>query len=367
MLIVGSTALEYFGLNRNEPKDLDRWFSDKYVEGMGEMDDTSVPDIIYQSLAWHYSHNGYVTPDAIYTIKMSHLPWDIKWEKTKNDIIWLKSKGCQLIPELYKDLKKHWETVNGDKSFLSLLQNKEEFFNDFVHYEHDHDYLHEVVASPSKPMYSMCLKEGEAVLTDHSKFLNMSGDDQVRMFREEIAVIALERWVLNPKCNIGVSWYEAHGMSLKKTIISLTKNWATDFLIHNLEKFVRPDFSYYKNALNLLGDKHMTDLLTSSKWKEFRSVVDYIDDEGDSELLFMMAEGGVYSAVDIDKVFGYDNVMQEGGGEGGAEHCEAVFKFDGKFYKVEYSYASHCGHDFDYIKDTLKEVFPKQVTSTVYS
>ena len=27
-IIVGSTALKYFGLNRNEPKDIDRWFVD---------------------------------------------------------------------------------------------------------------------------------------------------------------------------------------------------------------------------------------------------------------------------------------------------------------------------------------------------
>jgi len=59
--------------------------------------------------------------------------------------------------------------------------------------------------------------------------------------------------------------------------------------------------------------------------------------------------------------------LVHGGGEGGAEYCEAVFAFGGGFFQVSYSYASHCGHDYDYIEDTVKEVFPKKVTQTVYS
>ena len=366
MLIVGSTALKRFGVNRGEPKDIDRWFSRGDENGIGAHDDSVIPCHIYQMLKWQHSNTGTVNPHAIYTIKMSHLPHDIKWEKTKNDIIWLKAKGCQLILPLYHELKLHWETVHGDKSFLSLLQNKDEFFNDFVHYEYDHDYLHEVVASPAQPMYNMCLKDGEAVLTDKAKFCKMSGEDQIRMFREEIAVIALERWVLNPKCKRSIGWYEAHGMALKKTIISLTKNWATDFLIHNLEKFVKPDYSYYKNALNLLGDLQMTDLLNSVRWEEFKDEIDYHSSD-DNDLLGNIAEDDVcMDAVTIAK-YDFEHLMQEGGGEGGSEYCEAVFRFDGKLYHVEYSYASHCGHDYDYISETLTEVTARKKTVTVYS
>lgn len=66
------------------------------------------------------------------------------------------------------------------------------------------------------------------------------------------------------------------------------------------------------------------------------------------------------------KNHGYRVVEQEGGDEGGAEHCYAVFELDGKFYKAEYSYYSYNGHEYDNIHKTLKEVFPKEKLVTVY-
>jgi hypothetical protein len=65
-------------------------------------------------------------------------------------------------------------------------------------------------------------------------------------------------------------------------------------------------------------------------------------------------------------VQGYEHLEQEGGGEGGGEHCYGVFKLRGKIYLAEYSYYSHNGHEYDCIASTLKEVAPVQKTITVY-
>ena len=251
-IIVGSTALEYFGYNRCPPKDIDVWTDDE-SELSEHVDDHLVSKEILDMIpisgkfGFHYA-----TPSAVYTIKMSHVVYDIKWDKTKLDILHLKNKGCVIIPDLYKALIEHWKIVHGNKDFLSLKQNKDDFFTDNVTYIYDHDYLHELVAHPNKPMYTNCLRDGEQVLIDKDKFFGMWFEDQVRMFREEIAVIACERWVLNPKFNGKISWYRAHMYSVRKTVTTLTKGWASRFIVENLEHFVKPQYSYYKHLLNTL-------------------------------------------------------------------------------------------------------------------
>lgn len=252
-LIVGSTALGYFGFSRRPPKDIDTWVTED--ESVVDGDCKVIPtDILNLCVAV----DGHATPDTIYTIKCSHLGWNNPmWDKHKLDILYLKSKGCVLILELYYKLVEFWKTELGDKSFLSLKQDKESFFTDNVMYTIDHDTLHDMVAFPNKPVYSKCLKVGEDVLIDKGLFDELLFEDRVRMFKEEITVIAIERWLLpqmlNNKNTIG--WYKSYILSLKKTITSLTKNWATDFIVLNLEHFVKPDYTYFEHALNKLkGD-----------------------------------------------------------------------------------------------------------------
>ena len=249
MIIVGSTALQKWGLNRSTPKDVDRWFyEDLYEPGDGKGDDCIMPKHIMDMIP---VTGGFARPDAIYTIKCSHLAWDIKWEKTKNDILWLRTKGCEIIPDLYQALKKHWEIEHGDKSFLSLYKSKDDFFDDHVVKVYDHDHLHEMVAYPRRPMYERCLRDNQEVLVDHLKFQQMPFEDRVRMFREEVSVIALERWLLNPHWQGRVNWYKAYQLALKKTITNLTKNWANDFIVQNLSHFVLPDWGYFKHMATI--------------------------------------------------------------------------------------------------------------------
>lgn len=66
------------------------------------------------------------------------------------------------------------------------------------------------------------------------------------------------------------------------------------------------------------------------------------------------------------KEIGYQHLEQEGGGEGGSEHCYGVFRLGDKIYRAEYSYYSYNGHEYDYIKDTLEEVEPQTKLITVY-
>lgn len=370
MIIVGSQALKHFGLNRSEPKDMDAWGVCPYVTGL------DYHQVSQELLDLLPNEDGCATPDAIYTIKCSHLAWDIKWEKTKNDILWLQAKGCTLLPKLYTALKKHWEKEHGDKSFLSLKKEKDYFFGDFVKYNYDHDYLHELVAWPNQPMYNCCLKEGEQVLIDKKKFDSMSFDNQVRMFREEITVIAIERWLVHNK---RMTWFEAYGLSLKKTITNLTKNWACDFIIQHLKHFTKPEYSYFSHALITLNLEE--DIMSKVDMKVFEELAEELGMDGvDSELVYSLAceefdgiemEGVGWRDVGdlIDAAierYDYKHLQQEGGGEGGSEYCYGIFSLKGKVYKAEYQYYSHNGHKTDEIIDSLQEVKAVEKTVTVY-
>lgn len=67
-VVVGSSALDYFNLNRNTPKDIDIWTDWEFPDTTGYDSFKVSAEIV--DLVKH--ENGYATPDLIYTIKLSH-------------------------------------------------------------------------------------------------------------------------------------------------------------------------------------------------------------------------------------------------------------------------------------------------------
>lgn len=104
ILIVGSLAAKHWGINRREPNDKDLWITQedeiKYLTNT-KVDYHVIPKSILESIP---REKLVATPDALYTIKCSHFQWDIHWEKTKADILYMESKGCKLLPDLYERL-----------------------------------------------------------------------------------------------------------------------------------------------------------------------------------------------------------------------------------------------------------------------
>jgi hypothetical protein len=403
MIVVGSEALAHFGLSRRVPKDHDVWMPNDLEITSMDIDGKDAMFYPRELLNLVPTEGVYATPDAVYTMKCSHLGWDVHWQKTKLDIIWLESKGCKIVPELYDRLVLEWQKEYGDKSFLSLKQDKTSFFTDNVKYVYDHDYLHELVAFPNKPMYSVCLKDGEDVLIDKDKFDAMEFNDKVQMFREEITVIACERWLLNPHWKGKVSWTQAYSMSLKKTITSLTKGWATTFITVNLKEFIKPNYKCFEHLLKTLGEEEMSvldifreinesypdgedgtieGLIYAMASNEYRPEVEIENqsqwpncslkktDKAEYDRLYMLYRLDVRKEQEMRQTLlselGYEHIVQDGGGEGGAEDCHGVFKLKGKIYMAEYRYYSHEGHEYESITDTVREVKPVTKTVTVY-
>lgn len=363
-MIIGSTAARWWDVPLgNADSDLDVMVHDEdmledYPFGC---DSSIVPVEVYNTI---YNASGYASPEVLLTLKMSHLSWDIKWDKTKRHIITLLNLGYEPDYDAYVLLKKYWESVHGDKSFLSLKKEKDDFFDDHVVYKYDHDYLHSLVAYPNEPMYTRCLADGESVMTSETKFRGMSHVDQIQMFREEVTVIAIERWLTND-ANAGMySWYESYMMALKKTVTNLTKNWASDFMIMNIRELSTPDYKLFNHALCVLGEK-----MSEVNLDIFEEILKEMEENGYGvpldELIYAMCENDL-NPDNLKCVKSFNHLEQDGGGEGGGEYCYGVFELNGVIYKAEYSYYSYQGHEYDGVSSTLRVCKPVEKTITVY-
>lgn len=255
-IIVGSTALSKYKLSRGSPKDLDIWNDEQLPKEKG-VDCKVIPKHILNLIST--DEEGFALPNSVFTIKCSHLGWDNPvWKKHYLDVLYLKQKGCVIEDELFYSLVDYWKSEFGNKEFLSLKKNKDSFFNGYVTYHYDHDLLHKKASLPHRPVYEKCLREGQSVLTSTEKFKRLSFEEQILMLQEEIHVILYERWII-PKRLRGESpcWLKHYPESLKKTITSLTKNYWTEFLIRNIDKFYKPNINIINNLNNFLEEEKL--------------------------------------------------------------------------------------------------------------
>ena len=216
--------------------DKDIW-STTPIEKEKGIDSCTVSDEIMQA----FEGTEIASINDLYTIKVSHLPWPIFWWKHANDALYLKSRGASLNKSLYELLKEHWKKQHGTKTQLSLYKNKSEFFDDAVIKLYDHDHLHELISFPSAPIYTTVLKEGHDVFTDRDKWNALTFENKIKMLREEMCVIACERWWLNERVRNKLTYPQIWRMAVEKTTTALTKGIYSEFIAENLENFVLAD------------------------------------------------------------------------------------------------------------------------------
>ena len=114
-IVVGShglqTVLGTSSRKLSKPSDIDLWFPSEEVKNQWfdtydyllPVESTIIPACLYKQLVGYgyYDRRGgeyYLTLDAYYTIKCSHLQWDIKWDKTKRHILEMISLGAKTNP-----------------------------------------------------------------------------------------------------------------------------------------------------------------------------------------------------------------------------------------------------------------------------
>lgn len=343
MFIIGSQAAAHWGIARRTPVDVDYLYTCGEERPSG--DSHAIPQEVYKLFS---PVDGYITPGELLTLKASHLPWDVHWWKTLQDVLYYKGRGYSIDTVLYGSLVKYWERVHGKKEHLSLAQSSDSFFNDYVYYPVDHDELHKVVAGKAPPTYTKCLVDGASVEIDRTKFNKLPFAEKVSLFKEEVTVIALERYLLNPY-NPVICMVRAYQLALHKTVTSLTKGWASDFMALNIEHFIHPDKSMFYNAIHNVENNMVEEL---------------------KDLLRAAAKDSGSSAEDVvtgsNLPDGVSLVRQDGGGEGGSEYCTSVFSYKDRYFKIAYSYYSFSGFEVFSDFDGLCEVHPVEKTITVY-
>ncbi|WP_099021228.1 DUF7275 domain-containing protein [Mycolicibacterium palauense] len=249
-LVIGSTAARSWFPNWRDPKDFDA-FTNEDPQVITAFTGELPGDLFWDDRLYNVMGRGeqrLATPDELYTIKHSHAYWELRngsWQKHMADLLTLQKGGAKLLPDWHDTLYAIWEDRHGKKR-VDLTMEADEFFADAVTRIYDHDSIHRSVAyTPGKPIYDDCLKDGKTVQMDMGKVWALPHDQQVRLFREEIYVTALERIII-PR-NYQHSPGAAYQWALRRTITSLTKGESAKFIVSNFGEFVKPDMDYVRH------------------------------------------------------------------------------------------------------------------------
>lgn len=119
----------------------------------------------------------------------------------------------------------------------NLMQSKEDFFDDAVKKQYDHDYLHELFAFYDKPLYTRLLRSESLAWCEEEKWNQLQHEDKIKCAAEETFVIAAERMLIpaNWKYSSNLAYFKA----LQKVCTTLCSGWFRDFAIDNYPEIVQ--------------------------------------------------------------------------------------------------------------------------------
>lgn len=232
-ILIGSKAIRhwYNDFNR-EPKDTDYAVDEKRSSG-----DPSI-EYLYNPVLFKYTNDGILSADFLLTLKVSHLLYDTNWSKHMYDVQFLLSRGHKINKQLFYDLVEFWKEYLPPIRRSKLDMSKDEFFSNKINYDvAEHDILHTYL-NPS-PLYKLILKDGCEVDLDENKWNILSDDVKENLVREEVYVMAYERY---RKFDYRV----AYSKMLNKFIMTHSPLFMLTFIVENYLKMLKPKFNYYE-------------------------------------------------------------------------------------------------------------------------
>lgn len=240
MRMIGSAAIKLqFPDFPRIPKDVD-WAVDKERThaGMNEFH-------VISSLA--FGGNPICTPDEIYTLKMSHIFYNIKWDKHLFDLIYLQEHGAKLLPSLFGYLREHWGYIHGENKRSDLSLSKDEFFSNALMNQGDHDKLHSYIQDP--PTFTKVLIEPNGVEVSEEKWQNLSHEDKLNIVREEVYVMAYERLA-------GRDYRSAYVWQLKQMVLTHAPLYEAIWIVQHYKELLKPQFNYKEKLDHELQRNH---------------------------------------------------------------------------------------------------------------
>lgn len=251
LILTGSTALKsWFPDFPREPKDIDYVFEDN-TKGFDLKKHEGKVEYLWNPILFKHNKignrvNNVCFPDNLYTMKMSHLFWDINWEKHEWDATWLREKGCRMNYPLFWELFAFFNKMHGENKRSDLKMSSADFFDNALKCEYDHDWLHTLL-NPS-PTFNKVLKDGEEVEVSEDKFQLLTEQEKEALVREEVYVMAFERW---PNINFRM----AYGRMLKKFIVSHAPIWEAIWILENYKKLCRAEYNFIKHLNEKINER----------------------------------------------------------------------------------------------------------------
>jgi hypothetical protein len=264
-LIYGSTAIKYhFPDYEREPLDLDiiTETDNKFtieIRDLKRIEQYYLPEFKY--IFDNNKDDLYVDPDFLYTIKMSHLSWDINWDKHMKAAIYLQEQGCKLDKVLYNSLIKAWGRIHGKKSVKMGVKNSD-FFKENIYRKFNHEYLHEQFAFYDRPLNERIRKDLDSPLCSEDLWNLLSEEDKIKCALEEIYVLSAERYIFVQDGERPWKLEHAVVRTLKNMITSTTSGWFNLFLKENFNilRTARPEHIIKKiEELKSLKDLEVVD------------------------------------------------------------------------------------------------------------
>lgn len=234
-MIYGSTAIQHwFKDYKKEPNDVDIISKSKVIDQY----DKRVEVYWEPELQVLFNRNRdikYLDPDLLYTLKLSHLSYDIKWDKHMTDAVFLKNKGAAIDRSVYTILTELWQRIHGKKQVRMKVSNKD-FFKASIIRKYDHDFLHEQFAFYERPLNESIREDLSKPFCKEFLWNRLSYEDKLKCALEELLVLTCERtiYVDNP-----MPFTFGKTRTLKQMITSTTTGWFNLFLKENFLEILR--------------------------------------------------------------------------------------------------------------------------------
>lgn len=235
-LIYGSTAIKHFFPDyEREPHDLDIITKEDNKLHLDIPECKRIEQYYLPEFEYIFKNNRdelYVDPDFLYTIKISHLSWNINWDKHMRSAIYLQEKGCKLDKELYDSLMPAWNRIHGKKSVKMSVKNSD-FFKENIYRKYNHEFLHDQFAFYTRPLNERIRKDLDSPLCSEELWNLLSFEDKIKCALEEIYVLSAERYIFVQENKMHWKLEHAVTRTLKNMITSTTSGWFCTFLKEN--------------------------------------------------------------------------------------------------------------------------------------
>lgn len=232
MTIIGSTATKYwFSDFKREPKDIDFATETHIKKIRKDIEFLYNPIIAKRSCS-------YASPSDLLSLKVSHIFWDINWDKHMFDIQFLLDNGVIWDLELVAELRKFWSAHLPKIRRSDLTANRDQFFTNNVNEDtNEHDLYH--LKLREVPTYTKILKNDGTVDICEKLFEQLSHEDKLNIAREEAYVMAYERYHKTLK------YTEAYRKQLKDCIIKHFPPFVAYYAITHYKELVKRPEDYY--------------------------------------------------------------------------------------------------------------------------